>query len=685
MTPTSATPPRVLALAGMLMVLSLPALVWPGAVSNAAAMYDAIDAAHPYRSALGSAGIVFVLFPLVTFAATVLLLSPGLLFAIALGRTRHVAEWIVSGLVLSILSLGTMTSLLHAIGGPAPAVRGRAYALLVAGMAALAALAAVASTRRATRAWPITGGRDRFMLLGAAAVPVLLCVVLAPKLLWESFNGDGAHAYESSRLLLHQAMPFFPEGSGAIGGFPGITSMLFAFPNAWYLHLFGEVEAAARVPFLLYLGVLWSAVVLVAENAGDREGRGLSRGIHAAIWLSILAYAFAMAYSATYSPYNADIALPATQDTLLVICFLGAIHAHLRREWGWFALCTALTYVSLPSGLVLVAMWLLGVLVAERPWRWRPVLAGFAVLFGCVVAGALAPPLLEAAGAAPPGGEYGLAGILRYFAFLQFTDWRRFMYVAVASGIVPFIMLFFWRRHDTVSRALVITTALYFLFIFVQGYISLHHLVPAMILPVIVAARAGVSESSGRRLTPAWIAAGAIALVLSLPRSFAIHTTGRDIGRTILARTGDYRNLDPSVFNASTLLAQLFPYDWDPAVPAVYGGSPLVWNHYARRDGDSAGASYVLQWDSLPAPTGFRLLARDSVAALWVGDEAAWAAHRALTPATPAGSAVFMVDRGTLFRSVPRGNGPAVVSVIDLLERAGVDVDPILSRLGVTR
>jgi hypothetical protein len=34
---------------------------------------------------------------------------------------------------------------------------------------------------------------------------------------------------------------------------------------------------------------------------------------------------------------------------------------------------------------------------------------------------------------------------------------------------------------------------------------------------------------------------------------------------------------------------------------------------------------------------------------------------------------------------VPRGDGPAVVSVVDLLERAGVDVDPLLNRLGVKR
>lgn len=685
MTPATATPRRVLALTGILLILSLPALGWPGAVATAAAMHDAIEATQPYRGAMASGPLVFVVFPLVAVTAAVLVLSPGLLLAVALGRARGVTEWIVSGLVLSIVSLGATTSIIHAIGGPAPALRGRAYALLVVGLVLLSSLAAVISVSRRTRAWPVAGNRDRMTLLRAAGIPALLCAILAPKLLWESFNGDGAHAFEASRLLLNQALPFFPESAGAIAGFPGITSMLFAFPNAWFLHLFGEIEAAARVPFLLYLGVLWCAIVGLGGHGQDGEPRKLSTGAHVAIWLSLLAYALAMAFSATYSPYSADIALPATQDTLLVVCFLAAIHAYLRREMGWFALCTALTYVSLPSGFVLVAMWLVGVLLSERPWRWRPVLAGFAILFACVVAGTLAPRILEASGAPAPGGEYGLAGVLRYFAFLQFTDWRRLMYVAVACGITPFLLLFFWRLHDTVSRAIVITATFYFLFVFVQGYISLHHLAPAMILPVIAAARVTAAPRSGLPVTPLWLALGAIAVALSLPRSFAIHTTGREIGRSLFARTGDYRALDPRAFQASTLLAQLFPYDWDPAVPAVYGGSPLVWNHYARREGDIRGATYVLQWDSIPAPPGFRLLARDSIAALWIGDETAWAAHRALTPPSPAGSAVYTVDRGTLFRSVPRGNGPAVVSVVDLLERAGVDVDPLLKRLGVNR
>jgi hypothetical protein len=679
-----ATPRRVGALAAVLLLLSLPAIVWPRALGDAAALYDSIDAAHPYASAFGSLALVYLLVPLVTLSASVLFLAPGLFLAAALGRTRTLATWIVSGLALSIVSLGTVTSLVHAVAGPAPLVRGRTYALVVALLVALAALSAMAACRRRAREWPIARA-DRFTLCGAAAVVLVLTVVFAPKLLWESFNGDGAHAYESSRLLLRQALPFWTEAAGPIAGFPGVTSMLFAFPNAWYLHLFGEVEAAARVPFLLYLGVLFFAVVLVAEYHDRAEARAVPNAAQGAIWLSLVAYAFAMAYSATYSPYSADIALPATQDTLLVIVFLGAIHAHLVRAWGWFAFFSALTYVSLPSGLVLLVFWLLGVLVAVRPWRWRPVIAGFAVLLGCMVVAALVPRILAALGAPPPGGEYGLAGILRYFAFLQLTDWRRVAYVAVACGIAPFLLLFFWRRHDHVSRAMVLATTAYFFFFFVQGYIALHHFVPAMILPVVVAARAVEERPFGGRLVPAWLVAGVVAVALSLPRTFAIHTAGRDVGRTIVARTGDYTNSDPGVFHASTLLAQLFPYDWDPAVPSVYGGSPLVWNHYARRSSDPTGAIYVLQSDSFPAPSGFRLVARDSGAAVYVGDEATWARHRLLTPPTPAGAFAYTVERGTLFRSVPRGDGPPVVFVVDVLERLGVDVDPLLARLGVSR
>jgi hypothetical protein len=43
------------------------------------------------------------------------------------------------------------------------------------------------------------------------------------------------------------------------------------------------------------------------------------------------------------------------------------------------------------------------------------------------------------------------------------------------------------------------------------------------------------------------------------------------------------------------------------------------------------------------------------------------------------------VPRGVLFRTEPRGDAARVLDVAALLERAGVDVDALLDRLGVSR
>ncbi len=73
--------------------------------------------------------------------------------------------------------------------------------------------------------------------------------------------------------------------------------------------------------------------------------------------------------------------------------------------------------------------------------------------------------------------------------------------------------------------------------------------------------------------------------------------------------------------------------------------------------------NYVQQWSADPAPPAMRLLAQDDDVALYGRSDAMWAAHRALRPATPAGSQVYEVPRGILFRSVSLPNGPPILDV----------------------
>ena len=155
-----------------------------------------------------------------------------------------------------------------------------------------------------------------------------------------------------------------------------------------------------------------------------------------------------------------------------------------------------------------------------------------------------------------------------------------------------------------------------------------------------------------------------------------------------MERVGDYPSSAPAVMRASTLLDRAFPYDWDPTVPAQsYGGSPLVWNHYARHGAPvDTGTNYILQLASDAVPVGWRLLAWDSGgAALLIKSDSVLAAHRAIRPPTPAGSRWLAVPRRVMFRSVAQHEGDRSISAVRLLERMGVDVNSLLDRLGVER
>ena len=307
---------------------------------------------------------------------------------------------------------------------------------------------------------------------------------------------------------------------------------------------------------------------------------------------------------------------------------------------------------------------------------------------GTMGVAALVPRVLMALGSVHPGGEYGLLGIRRYFAFLQFTDVTRLLYVAIPAGLFPLLSCAAWRGQDRVARALVLVTLAYFFFFYFQAHVSLHHFVPAMVLPMVVAFRRVTQPGASRTLARWWIPLGAAAMALAFPWGrLSVHREGRAIGETVAVRLPGYASSGAGVMRASTLLDRLFPYDWDATVPAVYGGSPLVWIHYARHgEWVPSRANYLLQPATELPPQGWRLAGRDSTgASLYVRSDALLAAHRSLRPPTPAGSPLLAVPRGILFHSVPLQGGPRIIDVAATLASWGLDVDPILRRLGARR
>jgi hypothetical protein len=513
-------------------------------------------------------------------------------------------------------------------------------------------------------AWPFREPGAARDIAATVLPPLLLLVVLTPKFHWECFNADGIHAFETARLLLVQPLPFWSGTVPDFASFPGMTSMLFAYPASWFLRIFGEIEAAVRLPYLLGLAALYAGIEEVARHG--RRGR-TGEAVRWLPWIGLAVYTVVMAYSATYSPYSADLALPGAQDTLMLACYAGFLVSFLDGARARIALFVLLTVLSLPSGALLIALWLAAVVLLWRPPPWRAVTETAAVAAGVVIVAALAGPALATLGLPAPGGEYGGHALLGRLRFLQWQDWTRLAYLVVPCGIVPALALVAWRRQDRIARAVGWVTLAYFGLFYVQAYIALHHFVPAMVLPLFVFWRVFPAGADGQRRSwaVAILVGGALSLAVSLPRTFAPDLSGREIGDAIEDRTAGYDTVDPRALRRADVLLHCFPYDFDPRVPEEsYGGSPHVWQHYAHRDRESRRPiNYVLQAPSEPPPANMRLVAVEDDVALYLRSESEWARHLALRPATPAGSRLYEIPREILFRRRPDGEGLRVIDV----------------------
>ncbi|MFN0178569.1 MAG: hypothetical protein ACKVZ0_07180 [Gemmatimonadales bacterium] len=647
----------------------LPLLAGIDSIPRAAALVAPGIGPHPYFVP-DHAWLLYLIVPLVAASAGVAVMTPGLLLTWS-SRREGLGVWIMraSGVSLVVVSIGASLSGVL-LGAP---VTGQMFVAVLA----LLSIAAAVLTRRAWQS-DVPLSRSSMPVALAVVVPVALVAALAPKLLWESFNGDGAHAFETARLAVRQFVPFWDPAAGALSTFPGMSTVLFAYPASWFMRLFGETEAAVRLPYLLVLVATQGAIVAVAERGRD----ALGRGSHALIWLALVVYTVVQAFSATYDPYSADLAMPGLPATLQIFTFLGFVHSYLARRSGWTAAFLLLTLTSSPSGLVLVIFWLAAMVVSGGREERPAALAATLMLFAAMVAMALAPVILGALSLPRPGKEHGLGGLVTRFAFLQFTDWRRVLWVVVPSGIFPFAAYVVWPRLDAAGRALLLVTAAQFALFYFQAYVMIHQFAPAMLLPLAaVWRRQDAPWRAWHGLAAA--AASGLALWVSLPPARGPVTAARVIGQTIDDRGSGRADLHPASYNRSFLLNHLFPEDYKPAVPAEsYGGSALAWAIYARRNPTpAADINYVLTDLGAPAPAEARLLATNAAGSLYVKDEAVLQRHRALRPPTPAGSRLYWTPRGLLFRGAPVEDGPWILDVPALLARMGVDVDGIARRL----
>lgn len=656
---------RVGGVCSVLALLSLPVL-WAASVGPAMVeLGRSVDPAQPYLSA-ADPFLLYAQMPAAVLGACVLVLAPGLLLALALG-VRNVGSWVLRGFAWSTLLVSAAAAAAQEVAGPPFVGVGFLVVTAALGVAAAAALAWRVRAG-AVPCWPFAPGEGACVLARLAGVPLLFLVVLTPKIFWESFNGDGAHAHEATRLLLWQALPFWPAGIGdELASFPGMKTLAFAYPGSWFMRLFGEGEAAVRLPLLLYLPVLFAGVCAVAGAARPDRLRGTEVSL---IWAGIVSFALVMSYSATYNPYCADVGLPATQDALLVACFLGAVHAFLRRETRWMAAFVLLTLMTSPNGLLMLGAWGVGLLVAYRERPWRDMVRFGVVVVLVLAALSVAPALLRSLGLPGPGHEHSSGGLVKKLRYLAPLELGRWAFLIVPAGIYPICGILGWRRADDATRAMWVVVALVFGLFCFMAFVSLHYFVPAMLLPLVafwMHQRRAAWRVPGVTTAMCVVAAG-IALFLGTPRGTGIYTQSRVVGEQMEFRgVPDYQTMEEGWARPVSLLGEVFPRDGEVSVPDPdYGGSPLAWGYYARRRLRREGApvNYVVAPVTGVPPFGEPPLADDGETAVYVRDPELHREHLAARPLTSVGRALYGIPRDVMFRR--RGAVADDMVVIDL-------------------
>ena len=628
-----------------LLLAAVPVLLDPGAPGRAVALLGAGNGVPALDVA--SWVLFHVWAPVVATSALALVLSPGLFAAFAVGE-EQAGRWVLNALAWSILLVTAAAQGTELLLGQA--ITGRGFVLLV-----LLVLVATAGfswrrvLRQAGQPAPWSGDANRSALIGIVGVPVLLLSLLAAKVFWESFNGDGAHAYESARLLLHQPVPFWPADAGAISSYPGLKTFLSSYPVSWFIRLFGEIEAAARVPYLLFLLGLYGGLIALIETGRARRPASLPRGF---VWLGLIVFTFVMAYSATYNPYHADLALPGTEDTLFLAWSTGFILAFIERRAAGIAGFAVLTYTTSPGGLIILGLWcaVAFLLWPARPWRECGIAAG--TIIGCMVLERAAPGLLTLLGLPVPGNEHATGALAQRLTNVQWRDVHRIAFLLVPGGILPALWLLTWSRQDRIARALTAATIAQFLFFYLQARVSLHYFAPAMVLPLVVFFRddAWTDPGSKRRLVIATTIGALAAAWLTLPSGLAPHLQARVVGSAVQDESTGYDSVSPAAFHRAALLTHLFPLPASDSVPdRSYGGSPLEWNYYAHRGVRSGPPAYLLRSVTLAGPSGAERIADDGVTALYVLDESAWRGHQAYRAAGRGLPRLFRILNSTLF------------------------------------
>ena len=501
----------------------------PTLVRYAAGLYDHAIASGPYFLP-SHALVLYVFLPIAVIGLIGSIINPGIFLAARFLKTPNFSTIIIAGFGISILLISIAIGIAEGLLQQTLSSFSMIVLLL---MLNLAAIFVSRGPDTEAKLRHIDWYSHRHELTAIVVFPVALLVLFLPKFLWENLNGDSAHVFFSTKLLLGNMNPYWPEAGGAYASDPGFTTSLTNFLNAWFLRLFGEVEFSVRMLALLCFPVLLSSILaLIRFNKTEVHEARTVWFAGAALFLAC----FVFMYNTSYDPYSADMATPMAREMLLMTCYFGFIQFFLEARIRLTVVFIGLTAVAVPSGLPLLAFWGIASGLLMRPFPTRMLIVLVTAVLVCVILSVGVPMLLAASGQPVPGGEFSGDGIIDRLKYVTLHQYHRLAYIILPVGILPALSLLFFKHQDWFARALTLIVLMYFGLFYFQAYrILLHHFIPAILIPVIVMWRFEVLHKlTNGRLVASVVSASLIAaLAMSLPSSFKIHTHAKAFAKSM--------------------------------------------------------------------------------------------------------------------------------------------------------
>ena len=610
-------------------------------VSGITYLFDGDLPAHPYAIP-DHAWLLYVVFPVFVASAVTMLLAPGVLTVLATGPERR--SW-TDAVARGFLVAFAARLLMHS----AWKLGGRQFGpteFWISETALHLAAAGLLIWRSRAHGPGLSLPTDWARLGLLVIVPVVVAVLLLPTIFWQDFTEDGLEALEIGWSLRDFVVPRFPNESGFMG--LGIGMLAMAPVVSWFIQLLGPTEAAARLPIVVYLPVLLSVLFALVEFGGRR----LRRRDQFTILSVVSAFLAVMAYSATYDAYAADLSAPTAFETLTVTCLAGALLGLWERDRSMFFGFVALGYFARPTALLWIVFLGISCLITLDGDDRRRAVRDLATALGLCVAIAV---LYERffLGWASEGGAANVSGsVFSRYRYLSFLDVRRFLWVMIPGGFLPFAGLVAFRHMDRWSRQLSIVLLLYFINFFFPSFVALHHFAPVMVLPVVVLLRMDTAGSAWMRRVAPWTCA--VGFFLAVPHHFHVDQSSRAIGYRTSYEVGEYLGapLDhKEALTAREAMFELFPATWDvpdPSTERVGAGLPFLY-YSARNQVRRTDANYLVLPKDSPAPRGFAFVGERRNAAAFVRDQGEWERDRSTPPPVEFGNPLFVLSPQTLF------------------------------------